>query len=42
MSPGFADPEIVSEAIAYYRDLWEMLYAIDNAEPASDLADPQT
>ena len=40
MSPVFADPEIVREALTYYRDLWATLYAIDNGEPASALADP--
>ena len=36
----FAEPEIVEEALTHNRDLWERLYRLDNAHPASDFADP--
>jgi hypothetical protein len=36
----FGEPEIVEEAIAFHRDLWENLYRLDHAGPASDFANP--
>jgi hypothetical protein len=40
VGPYFAEPEIVHEAIAFYRDLWLNLYRLDTGDTGSDIANP--
>jgi hypothetical protein len=40
IGPYFAEPEIVHEAIALYRDLWLNLYRLDAGDTRSDVANP--
>ncbi|HEX6703013.1 MAG TPA: hypothetical protein VF101_19975 [Gaiellaceae bacterium] len=40
VGPYFAEPEIVHDSIAFYRDLWLNLYRLDTGDTPSDIANP--
>jgi hypothetical protein len=41
MGDSFAEPEVVSDTLAMYRELWVSLYEIDReSDPAFDFANP--
>lgn len=41
MGDRFAEPEVVADSLAMYRELWVSLYEIDREfDPAFDIANP--